>query len=161
MTAEQLRARFEQMAKQSGPAVSNIATVKNVDEDNATCVLVDEDGQEFLDVRLRPVLSGNQSYLQVPKVGSFVLAVRIEDDEDWMVIAQDETEKFLWITPTAKIEVSEKILIEANEKNLLSLMQRLFTVLETGYTTNNGPTIELILTPEFESIKNDFKQLLK
>ncbi len=78
-----------------------------------------------------------------------------------MIIAQDATEKFLWVTPTAKIEVSEKILIEANNKNLLSLMERLFTVLEKGYTTNNGPTINLIMLPEFQSIKNDFKQLLK
>ena len=135
--------------------------MKSVDEENATCVLVDEDEQEFLDVRLRPVLTGKQSFLQIPKIGSFVLAVRIEDDDDWMVIAQDETDKFLWVTPTAKIEVSEKILIEANENNLLTLMERLFTVIEKGYTTNNGPTIQLILTPEFESIKNDFKQLLK
>jgi hypothetical protein len=78
-----------------------------------------------------------------------------------MIIANDETEKFLWVTPTAKIEVSEKILIEANNNNLLSLMQRLFTVLEKGYTTNNGPTINLILLTEFQSIKNDFKKLLK
>ncbi|TDX86173.1 hypothetical protein [Epilithonimonas xixisoli] len=160
-TEEQLREGLQEMAKRFGPAVSNIAIVKSVDEENATCVLIDEDDQEFLDVRLRPVLTGKQSFLQVPKVGSFVLAIRIEDDDDWLVIAQDETEKFLWITPTAKIEVSEKILIEANEKNLLSLMERLFTVLEKGYQTNNGPTINLILTPEFESIKNDFKQLLK
>lgn len=160
-TYEQLYARFQEIAKQFGPAVSNLATVKSVDEDNATCVLVDEDGQEYLDVRLRPVLSGKQSFLQIPKIGSFVLAVRIEDDDDWMVIAQDESEKFLWVTPTAKIEVSEKILIEANNKNLLALLERLFTVIEKGYTTNNGPTIQLILTPEFNSIKNDFKQLLK
>lgn len=160
-TEEQLREGFAQLAKRFGPAVSNIAAVKSVNEAEATCVLVDEDEQEYLDVRLRPVLTGKQSFLQVPKVGSFVLAIRIEDDDDWMIIAQDETEKFLWVTPTARIEVSEKILIEANNTNLLLLMERLFIVLEKGYATNNGPTIKLILTPEFESIKNDFKQLLK
>lgn len=160
-TEEQLRAGLEDFAKKYGPAVSNIAIVKSVDEAKATCVLIDEDEQEYLDVRLRPVLNGKQSFLQVPKVGTYVLAIRIEDDDDWMIIAQDETEKFLWVTPTAKIEISEKILIEANNKNLLSLMERLFTVLEKGYTTNNGPTINLIMLPEFQSIKNDFKQLLK
>lgn len=160
-TEEQIREGFRQMAQRFGPAVSNIAVVKSVNEDEATCVLIDEDEQEYLDVRLRPVLTGKQSFLQVPKVGSHVLAIRIEDDDDWMIIAQDETEKFLWVTPNAKIEVSEKILIEANNKNLLSLMERLFTVLEKGYTTNNGPTINLILLTEFENIKKDFKQLLK
>ncbi len=160
-TQEQLRARLREMARQEGPPVTNIAIVSAVNEGNATCTLVDEDGQEFFDVRLRPVLSGNKSFIQIPKIGSYVLAVRIEDDEDWMVIAQDETDKFLWITPTAKVEVSDKILIEANENNLLTLMQRLFTVIEKGYTTNDGPTIELIFIQEFENIKNDFKKLLK
>ena len=160
-TEEQIREGFQKLAQKFGPAVSNIAIVKSVNEAKATCVLIDEDEQEYLDVRLRPVLNGKQSFLQVPKVGTYILAIRIEDDDDWMVIAHDETEKFLWVTPTAKIEVSEKILIEANNKNLLSLMERLFTVLEKGYTTNNGPTINLIMLPEFQSIKNDFKQLLK
>jgi len=160
-TPQQIRDELEKMAKRHGPPVSNIAVVKSVDEDNATCILIDEDRQEYLDVRLRPVLSGKQSFLQVPKIGSYVLAIRIEDDEDWMVVAQDETEKFLWVTPTAKIEVEEKILIEANNQNLLSLFERLFTVVERGYKTNTGVTIELVLQPEFESIKNDFKELLK
>lgn len=160
-TEEQIRKGLEDFAKRFGPATSNIAVVKSVNEQNATCVLIDEDDQEYLDVRLRPVLTGKESFLQVPKIGSYVLAIRIEDDDDWMIIAQDETEKFLWVTPTAKVEVSEKILIEANNQNLLDLMERLFTVLEKGYTTNNGPTISLIFKTQFEDIKNDFKQLLK
>jgi hypothetical protein len=41
------------MAKDDGPTVSNIAKVKSVDENKATCVLIDEDGQEIFDVRLR------------------------------------------------------------------------------------------------------------
>lgn len=160
-TEEQIREGFQKLAQKFGPAVSNIAVVKSVDEEKATCVLIDEDDQEYLDVRLRPVLNGKQSFLQVPKVGTYVLAIRIEDDDDWMIIAQDETEKFLWVTPTAKIEISEKILLEANNQNLLSLMERLFAVIEKGYKTNNGPTISLILKTQFEDIKNDFKQLLK
>ncbi|MGZ9677547.1 hypothetical protein [Flavobacterium sp. GNP001] len=46
-TAEQIREGFKAMAKSDGPAVSNIAKVKSVDETKATCVLIDEDGQEF------------------------------------------------------------------------------------------------------------------
>lgn len=160
-TPEQIRKGLQDLAARFGPQVSNIAIVKSVDEDKATCVLIDEDGQEYVDVRLRPVLTGNQSFLQIPKTGTQVLAVRIEDDDAWMIVAHDETDKFLWITPTAKVEVSDKILLEANNQNLLSLMERLFTVIAKGYQTNNGPTIQLILLPEFESIKNDFKKLLK
>ena len=67
-TAAQIREAFEKMAKSDGPAVSNIAKVKSVDETKATCVLIDEDGQEFFNVRLRPVLTGNKSFILVPKV---------------------------------------------------------------------------------------------
>ena len=161
MTTEQIRQGLQDLAGRFGPQVSNIAVVKSINEDTATCILTDEDGQEYVDVRLRPVLTGKQSFLQIPKVGTQVLAIRIEDDDSWMVIANDETEKFLWITPTAKVEISDKLLFEANNQNLLSLLNRLFTVLEKGYQTNNGPTVQLILETEFNSIKKDFKQLLK
>lgn len=158
---EQIREALGLLAKNNSAALSNLAKVKSVNEAKATCILIDEDGQEYLDVRLRPVLTGKQSFLQIPKIGSTVLAVRIEDDEDWMVIASDEVDKFLWKTPTAQVEVSDKLLMAANGENLLNLMQRLFAVMEKGYQTNNGPTIKLIQLVEFNAIKNDFKKLLK
>ncbi|MDM1557054.1 hypothetical protein HX126_21090 [Chryseobacterium indologenes] len=158
-TVEQLRNGFENWLR--APMVTNIARVKSVDENEGTCVLIDEDDQEYLEVRLKPVLSENKSFLQIPKIGSFVLAVRIEDDEDWMIIASDEVDKFLWNVGKTKLELSDKVLIEAGNQNLLSLMNRLFTVIERGYQTNTGSTIKLILEPEFNSIKNDFKSLLK
>ncbi|SIT25650.1 hypothetical protein SAMN05421786_11547 [Chryseobacterium ureilyticum] len=141
--------------------VTNIARVKSVNENEGTCVLIDEDDQEYLEVRLKPVLSDKNSFIQIPKIGSFVLAIRIEDDEDWMIIASDEVDKFLWNVGETKLELTDKILIEAGNQNLLKLMDRLFTVIERGYQTNTGSTIKLILEPEFNSIKNDFKSLLK
>lgn len=161
MTLENIREQLQQMAGSVGPAVSNIAKVKSVDEGKATCTLEDEDGQEILEVRLRPVLSGKKSFLQIPKVGSFVLAIRIEDDNDWLVIACDEVEKFIWNTRQAEVEISDKIHIEANDKNLLDLMKKLFQIIEKGYQTNTGTTIRLIMQSDFERLKNDFQTLLK
>jgi hypothetical protein len=160
-TAEQLRQGFSNFAKSMAPPVSNIAVVKSVNEEEGTCVLIDEDEQEFLDVRLKPVLSDNKSFLQIPKIGTFVLAVRVEDDDDWMVIACDEVDKFLWIVGKTKIELTDKICMEANNQNLLNLMERLFSVLDRGYQTNTGVTIQLVLQAQFELIKQDFKKLLK
>lgn len=161
MTLENIREQLQQMAGSVGPAVSNIAKVKSVDESKATCTLEDEDGQEILEVRLRPVLSGRKSFLQIPKVGSFVLAIRIEDDSDWMIISCDEVEKFVWNTPQAEVEISDKIHIKANEKSLLDLMEKLFQIIEKGYQTNTGTTIRLIMQNDFERLKNDFQTLLK
>jgi hypothetical protein len=160
-TPEYLRAGFERMAKRFAPAVSNIARVKSVNESEATCTLIDEDDQEFLEVRLKPVISDNKSFLQIPKIGTYVLAVRVEDDDDWMVIASDQVDKFLWVVGDTKLELTDKICMEAGSQNMLSLLQRLFTVIERGYQTNMGVTIQLILQDEFLNIKDDFKKLLK
>lgn len=160
-TPEQIRKGLEGFARSMAPPVSNIARVKSVNEDEGTCVLIDEDDQEYLEVRLKPILSENKSFLQIPKLGTFVLAVRVEDDDDWMVIACDEVEKFLWIVGKTKLELSDKICIEANNQNLLNLIERLFIVLDRGYQTNTGVTIQLVLQPQFEVLKQDFKKLLK
>jgi hypothetical protein len=162
MTIEDIRQKLGDLAGSSGPAVSNIAKVKSVDENGAVCVLEDEDGQEIPEVRLRPVLTGKKSFLQIPKIGSLVLTVRIEDDDDWMIIACDEVDKFLWVTDTTKIELTDKVHISANNKNMAELIDKLFeAILKMRFTTNAGPTIRLINRPEFESLKNEFKELLK
>lgn len=160
-TWEQIRHSFYELAGNFGPAPTNIAKVKSIDEQNGTCVLIDEDDQEFLEVRLKPVLSENKSFIQIPKVGSYVLAIRVENDDDWMVIACDEVEKFLWTVGNTKLELTDKICIEAGNQSLKDLMERLFTVIERGYQTNSGVTIKLVLDAEFTNIKTDFKKLLK
>lgn len=161
-TPEQIREGFKAMAKSDGPAVSNIAKVKSVDKTKATCVLIDEDGQEFFDVRLRPVLTGNKSFILVPKLGSYVLAVRVEDDEDWMVIAADEIEKIGYYIGNTIFELTDKVHVEAGGENLANLMDQLFTAIgNMVFTTNVGPTIKLVNKPEFEALNTKFKKLLK
>ncbi len=161
MTLEQIRTGLQNIAGASGPAVSNIAKVKQVDEKNAVCILEDEDGQEILDVRLRPVLNQKKSFLQIPKVGSFVLAIRIEDEDDWFIIACDEVEKFIWNTTNAILQIDDKFHLEAGQKNLADLVSNLLDIIDKGYQTNTGVTIQLIKKAEFETLKKDFKQLLK
>lgn len=160
-TPEQIREGLKGIAKSYAPEVSNIAKVKSVDEAKATCILIDEDEQEYLDVRLRPVLNGKKSFLQIPKVGTFVLAIRVEDDDDWMVIACDEVEKVVYYVGNSVFQIDDKFHFEANGKNLANVVSRLLDVVEKGYKTNTGATIQLIMFPEFQEIKNDFKNILK
>jgi hypothetical protein len=162
MTSEQLRIGFEEMAKAHGPTVSNIAKVKSVNETKAICILEDEDGQEIPDVRLRPVLNGNKSFIQIPKVGTFVLAVRIEDDDDWMVIACDEITKVVYYVGKTVFELSDKIQLKAGGENMANLIDALFTAIgNMVFTTDNGPTIKLINKAEFDNLKIKFNTLLK
>lgn len=106
-TETDIRRRLHEMAGSYAPDVSNIATVKNVNEEKCTCTLADDDGQEFFEVRLRPVTGRNKSLLQIPKIGSFVLAVRIESSEEWMIVACDEVEKVQLIVGKSEIVVTE------------------------------------------------------
>lgn len=71
--------------------------------------------------------------MQIPKVGSYVLAVaRIEDDNDWMIIACDEVDKFIWNTSNAQIQIDDKIHLEAGGESLLNLLENLFQIIEKG-----------------------------
>jgi len=161
-TAEQIREGLKEMAKQHGPAVSNIAQVKSVDETNATCTLVDEDGQEYFEVRLRPVLSGNKGMILVPKVGTYVLAIRVEDDDDWMVVAADEITKVGYYVGTTIIELTDKVHIEANGQNMATLIDSLFTAIQNMvFVTPAGNTTAMVNIADFENLKMQFKELLK
>jgi hypothetical protein len=94
--SEQIRQKLKQMAMELGPKSTLLGTVKSVAEAERTCVIYDDDLDiDFEDVRLRPVLDGNDSLVLLPKVNSWALAVRIEDEDDWMLIAAGEFEKIL------------------------------------------------------------------
>ncbi|MBT0550251.1 hypothetical protein [Riemerella anatipestifer] len=160
-TAEQIRQGLIEMAGSYAPVVSNIASVKSVDEEKATCILIDEDEQEFLNVRLRPVLNGNKSFIQIPKVGSFVLAIRIEDDDDWMVISCDEVEKVIYYVGDSVFQIDDKFHFSANGADFSKVFKKLLKVIEKGYKTNTGVTIQLIDFEGFKSVESDIKKLLK
>ncbi len=167
-TPEQIRAKLKEMAKNDGPAVSNIAKVKSVDETKATCVLIDEDGQEIFDVRLRPVLTGKKSFILVPKVGSYVLAVRVEDDDDWMVIAADEIEKIGYYIETSIFEIdSTGFLLKKENETLKKIMVDLIGAVKamsftlTTPDTINGATTALVNLAQFTAIEIRINQFLK
>jgi hypothetical protein len=171
MTAEQIRNGLKEMAKAHGPTVSNIAKVKSVNESAATCELEDEDGQLIFDVRLRPVLNGKKSVLLIPKVGSFVLAVRIEDDEDWMIIGYDEITNYKLIINNCELQIDKDgFLLKKENETLKKLMSDLlaaikvmsFTVSTTGTAmAQTGATTILNNAAQFASIETRFNQFLK
>jgi hypothetical protein len=91
--SEQIRSAFKKMAEKVGPAPTLLALVRTVNEANDVCELVDDDELVYSDVRLRPVVDGNQSVTLVPKVNTWALAVRLENEDEWMMIACGEVEK--------------------------------------------------------------------
>jgi hypothetical protein len=167
-THEEIREGLKEMAKKVGPECSNIARVKSVDESKATCVLIDDDGLEYFDVKLRPVESENKSFILVPKVNTFVLAVRVEDQDEWMVIACDEIEKVGYYVGGCIFEIdSLGFLFQKENETLKLLMSDLLTAIEamsftvTTPDTINGTTTAMTNLAQFTSIKTRFNQFLK
>jgi hypothetical protein len=102
---EQIRQLLDERAARVGPSPTMLATVQSVNEAEATCVLWDEEtALEYYDVRLRPVLDGKESITIFPKVKSWCLAVRLENTEEWMVVACSEADKWRLKTGEAIIE---------------------------------------------------------
>jgi hypothetical protein len=92
---EQIRRALKEMASEVGPDSSLVAKVKSVDETNLTCDLIDDQSQlDFNDVLLRPVIDGSESLTIIPKVNSWVLAIRMEDSDDWVIIYCCDVAKF-------------------------------------------------------------------
>lgn len=170
-TAAEIRAKLEEMAKAHGPAVSNIAQVKSVNENKGTCVLEDEDGQEIPDVRLQPVLTGKKSFIQLPKVGSQVLAIRIEDDDDWLIIACEEITKVVFTVGVTRFEFDDLgFLLKKENESLKKLMNDLLSAIEQmkfsvttagTATAQTGQTVALTNAAQFANIKTRFNQFLK
>lgn len=75
---------------------SILAKVKDVNELECTCTL-DDDGSDLFNVRLRPITGENIGIVEVPEVGSFALAIKIEGSDSWMVVACSKVKKIKWL----------------------------------------------------------------
>lgn len=115
----QIRNELKRMASAFGPDATMLATVKAVNPDGKTCDLVDDDGLEFVEVRLRPVIDGTDGMTLVPKVNTWALAVRIEDGGDWMVLAAGEVTKWRLAIDEAVLEQTEDGLLISNSGDTL------------------------------------------
>ncbi|MFV0313255.1 MAG: hypothetical protein ACK5KN_16630 [Dysgonomonas sp.] len=149
---EELREALRKTAVMYAPDSSVLAQIKSVNEKECTCVLVDDDGQEFFNVRLRPVTGKNKSFLQIPKAGSFVLAVRVEDSGDWMVVACDEVEKVQLIVGNSEIIVTEDDILMNGGKlgglikisELTAKLNELVQIYNTHTHAGNGVTTTML-----------------
>lgn len=171
MKIEHIRQLLVELAKEHGPAVSNIAKVKEVNEQKATCVLVDEDGQEIFDVRLRPVLNENKSLILIPKLESYVLAVRIEDNDEWFVVGYDQIDKVGYYIDQCVFEIdSEGFLLKKQNETLKKIMVDLVSAIKsiqllvstTGTASaQTGQTTTLVNMNDFLEIETRINEFLK
>lgn len=120
MNEAQLRQLLAQFVGRSMPSI--LATVKAVNEDDATCDL-DDDGTMHYNVRLRPITGANDGVLLVPGIGAKALAIQIESTDDWMVLQCTKYDKFLASIGGVTIDIAEgAILLNGGENGGLVLV---------------------------------------
>ena len=136
-----------------------------------------DDSAEIFDVRLQAE-SETGGLVLFPKVGSMVLVVFInknnaavvntsEIEKLELVIEKSELQidkdKFLFKREQVQLEVDQEgFLLKKENETLKKLMADLITAIKAlKFTTNNGPTINLINIADFIALEDRFNQFLK
>jgi phage baseplate assembly protein gpV len=140
------------------------AKVLSVDKAKGTCK-VSDDEIEYTDVQLSSVIDGNdKKFYLFPKVGSSVLVSPINEDLHRLYVeAYSEIESLSIVVETVKFQMDAAgFLLKKENETLKALMVDLIEeIKKMKFTTNNGPTINLINTPQFTAIGDRFKNFLK
>lgn len=140
----QIREALLDLGGKVGPIQTLLVKVVSVNEGEMTCV-VDDDGHQITDVRLRPVLNGKEAMTLFPKVGVWALVTRIEEDSEWMVIACDEVDKARLKVGSCELEMDgSKFIFKKGAESMKKLFDDLFTaMLSEIHLTSTGPTTGL------------------
>ena len=135
------------------------------------------DSAEIFDVRLQAE-SETGGLVLFPKVGSMVLVVFINKNNA-AVVNTSEIEKLELVIEKSELQIDkdkflfkrEQVLLEVDQEGFLlkkenetlkKLMADLITAIKAlKFTTNNGPTINLINIADFIALENRFNQFLK
>lgn len=146
MTNTDVLALLDARIRRTPAAVTLMGKVKSVDENEMTCV-IDDDGFEIPEVRLRPALDGKESLTIFPKPGSWSLAVRLEDTDEWMLIAAGEVDKYRIKQNDLVFEMDgEKFLIEKQDANLKDIIQSICEAcLQIVVIQGNNPDYEKLV----------------
>jgi hypothetical protein len=160
--AEQIREALKQHIKAHTGMTTVLATVVSVDEDEMTCEL-DDDGLAIYDVRLKPVLRTDESVVMFPAVDSFVLIGRIEDDEEWMLLACEKVDKYRITVDDCVIEMtSEGIKISKAGESLKNILNDLIDAIKAlTVPTNTGASGTPINAAQFTAIENRVNNFLR
>ena len=103
-TVEDIRGALRRFAASDASTV--LGTVTAVDADKCTCDVTD-DGVIYFDVALQACPESSTGVLLVPRQGSAVLIMRIEDsDAMWAVVATTDIDKVVISIDKTKVEIS-------------------------------------------------------
>ncbi len=141
-----------------------IAHVISVDKEKGTCKI--SDGKlEYIDVQLASIINeSNQKFYLFPKEDSSVIVSPINEDLHRLYVeAYSEIESLSLVIDKVQFQVDKDgFLLKKENENLKKLMADLIKAIKNlKFTTNNGPTINLINLADFTALEDRFNQFLK
>lgn len=145
--------------KSQVPTQVQWARISSVNWEEKTCEATDLDSHlPFLGVLL-----GIGSLYIKPKVGSLALLGIIENsDTKPFLLHAESIEAFEVNTEKASFTIDEKLLVKNQRESLTTLIADLLAAIKRmHFTTNVGPTINLVNLQEFVTLETRFKNLLK
>ena len=139
-------------------------TVLSVDKSKGTCVV--NDGElDYTDVQLAAVVDETASrFYLFPKVGSSVLVSPVNEDIHRLYVeAYSEIESLALVIDGVQLKIdADGFLLKKQNETLKKLMSDLFAAIKAMvFTTNNGPTINLVNLTQFEALETRFNDFLK
>lgn len=157
-----LQDAFRQLSKRGVDTFP--AKVVAVDKEKGTCVVNDGD-LDYTEIQLSATIESNSKrFYLIPKVGSFVLVSPINEDIHRLYVEfYSEVEELDFQTEKSQVKINDEgFLFKKEDETLANLMKDLLQEIQRmKFTTNAGPTVNLINRVKFKEIENRFKDFLK
>src|SRR6266542_73413 len=126
LVQEQTKREFIKFTSKYGPAAIVPATVIEVNDDDTVHVQFSDDS-EIDDVRLKSVVKDDNKFLLIPKVNSIVQVGRIENSDEYLVIAVEEITEVKMIIDTVSVSVDNSgFLFQKGTETMKKLIDDLF-----------------------------------
>ena len=159
---EDIKDQLGKFAAKHGPTAIIPVTVTAINEDDTVAVEFSDDSV-IDDVRLRSVVKDGNKVLIIPTVGSVVLVGRIENSEEYVVLAVEEISEIKYVIGDTTFSMTDAGFLiqrgtETNKKLLQDILSR---IEELTVPTNTGPSGVPLNKAAFTAIKNRVQNLFR
>ena len=140
-----------------GPAAILPATIKTVNDDTTVSVEL-SNGEPVEDVRLKSVVKDGNQFLLIPSVGSIVQIGRLEDSEEYIIVAVDEVSSVQLVIGSVKLEADDAgFIIEKGASSLKELINLVIEAVEQIVVVQgNNPNYNKLIQAK-QQLNNLFK----
>lgn len=142
---EEIKNAFEKFSGKHGPKVIVPAEVLSVNEDELMVAVRFGNDAEVDDVRLKSVVKNGNHFVLLPVVGSIIQVARIENSDEYVVIAVDEITAVRCKVDNAEFKIDQDgFTLQQGDDSLGKVLQDLIEQILLIYAPKNTAAIQLI-----------------